>query len=167
MSRTSKYAGRILIYSTPAALTQHIEWAINQKLGQVVTLTWVNQPLSPSNLATEFEYKHDAPVAAAVASALKGWHFIRFEITQVNSITNDVIFYRSTPELGLHQASLTTNGDVVINENQLNTILKNSYTHEKLITNIENALGSAWEAELEPYRIALNAGINNFVSKIG
>jgi hypothetical protein len=167
VSKSLPYAGRILIYSTPAALTQHIEWAINQKLGQVVTLTWVNQPLNPSSLAMEFEYKHQHPVAAQIATALKGWCYIRFEITEVNKNTNDATLYRVSPDLGLHQASLASNGDVVLNENQVNTILKNSMTHDRLINNLENALGNQWEAELEPYRLALASGLKDIVSKSG
>jgi hypothetical protein len=167
VGKSPLYAGRILIYSTPAALTQHIEWAISQKLGQVVDLTWINQPLNPSSLAMEFEYKHQHPVADQIANALKGWHYIRFEISQSNKSTGDIVLYRATPDLGLHQASLASNGDVVINENQVNTILKNSMTHDRLINNLENALGNQWEAELEPYRIALASGMKEIVSKSG
>jgi hypothetical protein len=58
VSKSANYAGRILIYSTPAALMQHIEWAINQALGQVISFSWVNQPLNPGSKAMEFEYKH-------------------------------------------------------------------------------------------------------------
>jgi hypothetical protein len=167
VSKSLPYAGRILIYSTPAALTQHIEWAINQKLGQVVNLSWKNQPLNPATLAMEFEYKHQQPVAAQIATALKGWCCIRFEITEVNKNTNDATLYRVTPDLGLHQAALASNGDVVLNENQVNTILKNSITHDRLISNLENALGTSWEAELEPYRLALALGMKEIVSKSG
>ena len=167
MGNTQNYAGQILIYSAPAALTQHIEWAISQKLGQVVTLTWVNQPLNPATLAMEFEYKHQSPVANQIATALKGWQYLRFEITQINKNTNDAVLYRATPDLGLHQATLSALGDVVLNANQVNTILKNSITHDRLINNLENALGNLWEAELEPYRIALASGMTDLVSKSG
>jgi hypothetical protein len=167
VSKSLPYAGRILIYSTPAALTQHIEWAINQKLGQVVTLTWVNQPLTPSSLAMEFEYKHQHPVAAQITTALKAWHYIRFELRELNKSTQETIFYRVTPELGVHQASATTNGDVVLNENQINTIIKNSLSYEKLQANLENALGISWDIELEPYRIALADPMLDTVSKSG
>ena len=167
MGNTQNYAGRIHIYSAPAALTQHIEWAINQHLNQVVKITWQPQPLLPGCLATDLEYKSKLPVAAKIATALKGWHYIRFEISQSNKSTGDTVLYRATPDLGLHQASLASNGDVVINENQVNTILKNSMTHERLINNLENALGNQWEAELEPYRIALASGMKEIVSKSG
>ena len=167
MSKSSNYAGRILIYSTPGALIQHIEWAINQAVGQVVSITWVNQPLNPGSKAMELEYKHQIPIAAKLSTALKAWHYIRFEVREINKNTQDAIFYRATPDLGLHQVSTASNGDVVLNENQINTILKNSLSYEKLQSNLENALGVNWDTELEPYRIALASGMLDSVSKSG
>jgi hypothetical protein len=167
VSKSANYAGRIQIYSTPSALIQHIEWAINQALGQVHSLSWVNQPLNPGSKAMEFEYKVQMPIAAKLSTALKAWHYIRFEVREINKNTQDSTFYRATPELGLHQVSATTNGDVVLNENQINTILKNSLSYEKLQANLENALGVNWDIELEPYRIALASGMLDSVSKSG
>ena len=167
MSKSANYAGRIQIYSTPGALIQHIEWAINQAVGQVVSFTWVNQPLNPGSKAMELEYKSQLPIAAKLSTALKAWHYIRFEVREINKNTQDTTFYRATPELGLHQVSATTNGDVVLNENQINTILKNSLSYEKLQANLENALGVNWDIELEPYRIALASGMLDSVSKSG
>jgi hypothetical protein len=85
----------------------------------------------------------------------------------LNKNTHDTIFYRATPDLGLHQVSATTNGDVVLNENQINTILKNSLSYEKLQANLENALGINWDLELEPYRLALAGPMLDTVSKSG
>ena len=167
MSKSANYAGRIQIYSTPSALIQHIEWAINQALGQVHSLSWVNQPLNPGSKAMEFEYKVQMPIAAKLSTALKAWHYIRFEVREINKNTQDSTFYRATPELGLHQVSATTNGDVVLNENQINTIIKNSLSYEKLQANLENALGTSWDIELEPYRIALAGPMLDTVSKSG
>ena len=118
-------------------------------------------------MAMEFDYQDQKSVAAKLALALKGWHYIRFEIREINKKTQDVIFYRATPELGLHQVSTASNGDVVLNENQINAILKNSLTYEKLQVNLENALGVAWDNELEPYRLALASGMYQKVSKSG
>ena len=146
---------------------QHIEWAINQALGQVVSFTWVNQPLNPGSKAMEFEYKSQLPIAAKVTIALKAWHYIRFEVREVNKNTQDAIFYRATPELGLHQVSTASNGDVVLNEHQINTILRNSLSYEKLQSNLENALGVNWDIELEPYRLALASGMLDSASKSG
>jgi len=82
VSKSSNYAGRILIYSAPAALQEHITWAIEQGLGQVIKLPWQNQPLNPAAKALQLEYKHHIPIAAKLATALKAWHYIRFEIRE-------------------------------------------------------------------------------------
>ena len=155
MSKSPIYAGRILIYSTPAALTQHIEWALNQNLGYQVEPNWVNQPLSPGAKATELDFNSDQPVAAKIAKALISWRYLRFEITQRCKKSGDTTLYRITPDLGLHQASLASNGDVVLNEHQVNQLIKNAVSHKKLQIELENALGNQWDIELEPYRIAL------------
>jgi hypothetical protein len=63
--------------------------------------------------------------------------------------------------------STASNGDVVLNENQINAILKNSLTYEKLQVNLENALGVAWDNELEPYRLALASSMYQKISKSG
>ena len=167
MSKSSNYAGRILIYSAPAALQEHITWAIEQGLGQVIKLPWQNQPLSPATKALQLEYKHHIPIAAKLATALKAWHYIRFEIRQVSKNTGDATLYRATADLGLHQVNISSIGDVILNENQINTAIKQSLTYEKLQSNLENALGVAWDSELEPYRIALAMGLPGQVSRSG
>ena len=104
MSKSSNYAGRILIYSAPAALQEHITWAIEQGLGQVINLPWQNQPLSPATKALQLEYKHHMPIAAKLATALKAWHYIRFEIREINKNTQDATYYRATPDLEIGRA---------------------------------------------------------------
>jgi hypothetical protein len=167
VSKSLPYAGRIHIYSAPIALTQHIEWAINQHLGQVVKINWVNQPLAAGSKAMEFEWQHLKPIAAQLATSLKAWHYIRFEIRQVSKNTGDATLYRATADLGLHQVNISSIGDVILNENQINTAIKQALTYEKLQSNLENALGVAWDSELEPYRIALAMGLPGQVSRSG
>ena len=167
MSKSPIYAGRILIYSTPAALTQYIEWALNQNLGYQVEPNWVNQPLTPGGKAAEISYACDLSVAAKIAKALIKWRYLRFEITEQSSATGDATLYRVTPDLGLHQASLASNGDVVLNEHQVNHLIKNAVSHKKLQIELENALGNQWEIELEPYRLSLAGGSPEIFSNIG
>lgn len=167
MSKSLPYAGRILIYSTPAALTQHIEWALDQHIGDRVGPTWVNQPLAPGAKATEVEYQSKVAIAAKLARALIQWRYLRFEITEQFKVSGDATLYRVTPDLGLHQAALASNGDVILNEHQVNQIIGNSISHKKLQVDLENALGNEWEIELEPFRIALAGGVPEIFSNIG
>jgi hypothetical protein len=115
----------------------------------------------------EFEWQHLKPIAAQLAASLKAWHYIRFEIRQLSKITGDATLFRATADLGLHQVNISSIGDVMLNENQINTAIKNSLTYEKLQSNLESALGIAWDSELEPYRIALASGMLDSISKIG
>jgi hypothetical protein len=95
------------------------------------------------------------------------WRLVRFEITQINQKTFDATLYRVTPDLGLHQANLATNGDVYLTHDYLNQLLLNSPSHNKLKSNIDSALGNQWEVELEPYRLALASGMAENISNIG
>jgi hypothetical protein len=167
VSKTHIYAGRILIYSAPSALLQHIEWAINQQLSQFITPQWVSQPLLPGSKACELSYLSKLPVAANIAKAVMSWRLVRFEITQINHKTSDATLYRVTPDLGLHQANLATNGDVYLTQDYLNQLLLHSPSHNKLKSNIDSALGNQWEVELEPYRLALASGVAENISNIG
>jgi hypothetical protein len=167
VSKTHIYAGRIHIYSAPAALLQHIEWAINQHLSQFITPQWVSQPLLPGSKACELSYLTKQPVAANIAKAIMSWRLVRFEITQINQKTFDATLYRVTPDLGLHQANLATNGDVYLTQDYLNQLLLHSPSHNKLKSNIDSALGNQWEVELEPYRLALASGMAENISNIG
>ena len=167
VSKTHIYAGRILIYSAPVALLQHIEWAINHQLSQVITPQWVSQPLLPGSKACEITYLSKQPVAANIAKAIMNWRLVRFEITQVNQKASDATLYRVTPDLGLHQANLASNGDVYLTQDYLNQLILNSPSHNKLKSNIDNALGNQWEVELEPYRLALASGMAENISNIG
>ncbi len=167
MSKSPIYAGRILIYSTPAALTQHIEWALNQNLGYQVEPNWVNQPLSPGAKATEVDFNSDQPVAAKIAKALISWRYLRFEITQRCKKSGDATLYRITPDLGLHQASLASNGDVVLNEHQVNQLIQNAPSQKRLQQDLEKALGNQWDIELEPYRIALASCMSETARRSG
>jgi hypothetical protein len=167
VSKSWNYAGRIDIYSAPAALLQHIEWGLNQYLGGANEPNWVNQPLAPGFKACAVEYQSNTPLAAKLVTALIKWRYLRFEITEQFNKTGDATLYRITPDLGLHQASLASNGDVVLNEHQVNQIINNAPSHKKLQVDLEKALGNQWESELEPFRLALASGSSEILSNIG
>lgn len=167
MSKSIIYAGDLRIYSVPSALISHVEWAINQHLGDAHKFNWVRQPISPGTLALEFEWKSKNPTAAKLAIALKGWRFIRFEIREASNLNIEGVLIRCTPDLGLHQCSTGSTGDVMIAENQITNLINNAVGVEKLKSSLENAIGKAWDDELEPFRIALAEGAQDSLSKIG
>lgn len=167
MNKSITYAGDLRIYSVPSALVAHVEWALNQHLGGAQEFNWLPQPLSPGAYALEFEWKSNKAVAAKIAISLKGWHFIRFEMREINIASTEGTLFRCTPDLGLHQATTGSTGDVMIPENQIINLIQKSVGVEKLKKSLENAIGTEWDQELEPFRIALAERFKQSLSQIG
>ncbi|TSA19893.1 MAG: DUF3145 family protein [Actinomycetales bacterium] len=145
-------AGDLRIYSAPKALLRHIQWSLNEIFGYPVELNWEAQHLSPGALATQLQWRELKPVASKIASTLKSWHYLRFEVREFSNISGEGVLYRCTPDLGLHQAVTASTGDVMIHENRLVTILENSRSYETLRKSVSDSLGIAWDLELESYR---------------
>ena len=167
MNKSINYAGDLRIYSVPSALVAHVEWALNQHLGGAQEFNWLPQPISPGAYALEFEWKSNKAFAAKIAISLKGWHFIRFEIHEINIASTEGTLFRCTPDLGLHQATTGSTGDVMIPENQIINLIQKSVGVEKLKKSLENAIGTEWDQELEPFRIALAERFKQSLSQIG
>jgi hypothetical protein len=151
----------------PSALIAHVEWAINQQLGQSHQFDWIPQPLSPGAFALEMSWQESAGVAGKLAIALKSWNLIRFEIHESNSKYLDGTLFRCTPDLGLHQISVSPTGDLMLNENTIKRIIATATGQKKLVSNLENAIGVEWDSELEPFRIALAEIHQQKFSQIG
>lgn len=154
-SSSALLAGDLRIYSAPKALLRHIQWSLNEIFGYPVELNWEAQHLAPGALATHLQWRELKPVASKIASTLKSWHYLRFEVREFATGFNgsgEGVLYRCTPQLGLHQAVTSSTGDVMIHENRLMTALENSRSYETLRTSLSTALGVAWDLELEGYR---------------
>ena len=145
-------SGDLRIYSAPKALIRHIQWSLNSIFESKVSLDWVAQPLAAGTYACELQWRSRNKCASTIASTLKSWHFIRFEVREFPTVGGEGVLYRCTPELGLHQAVTASTGDVMIHENRLLTILSQNKSFETLKEGVESALGTAWDHELECYR---------------
>ena len=75
---------------------------------------------------------------------------MRFEVRDESDSGGD--FFRFTPELGIHRASIDGAGSILINENQIAAALEKSFDEEALRTALQDAMGMKWELELEPLR---------------
>lgn len=149
--RTKKGAmGIATIHSTPAALRPHLEWALQNIFGQQCQVQWKVQPHCAGTYRTTITYRDRIGIASKLVSALKDWHFIRFEITENDSDGGEL--FRYTPELGLHRAAINGAGAIVIDENRIERALAASFDEESLRSHLESALGTAWDHELELYR---------------
>ena len=73
--------GVLYVHSAPRALCPHVEWAVAGVLGVRVSLDWIRQPAAPGTWRAEFSWHGDPGTASKLASALRGWHLLRFEVT--------------------------------------------------------------------------------------
>ena len=142
--------GSVYIHSCPAALKHHVEWSLQSILGNSVSLSWRTQPLMAGTFRCEISWREKTSKASQVATALRSWHYLRFEVRDESDNGGD--FFRFTPELGIHRASIDGTGSILINENQITAALEKSFDEEALRAALQDAMGTKWELELEPLR---------------
>jgi Protein of unknown function (DUF3145) len=147
--------GVVFIHSTPDALCPHITWALESVLGQPVALDWTRQPRGARLLRTEMSWAGEAGTGGKVASALRGWDNLRYEVTEEPSPGNDGSRWSYTPNLGIHHAWTSADGGGVINEDRLRAAISVSNGDPTVLTQeLDRLLGRAWDDELEPFRQA-------------
>ena len=74
--------GVLYVHSAPSALCPHIEWAVGGVFGMPVRVDWIPQPIERACYRTEYSWTGPTGTAARLASALKGWQRVRFEVTE-------------------------------------------------------------------------------------
>ena len=142
-------AGLVVIHSAPTALRQHIEWGLNSLLGAPQNIFWRDQALAPGTVRTTLEFRAPVGTASKIATALKNWHFLRFEVSELGSHGGEI--FRCTPELGIHRATVDQVGTILISEDVIQKALAR-FDELELRENLERSLGKEWEVALEPYR---------------
>ena len=144
--------GMLYVHACPPALCPHVEWAVAGQLGVPVTLSWTAQPAAGGLLRAELGWRGGPGTAARIAGALKPWSMLRFEVTEEPSPGCDGERYSHSPTLGLFHARTSANGDIVVAEDQLRSLLAAASGSEHLAHALDRLLGGAWDADLEPYR---------------
>jgi len=135
--------GLLTIHSCPMALIRHVEWSIESVLGRV-QIEWRTQPLAAGTQRTSIEWRSAKDISAELASALKSWHYLRFEISYGSQL------FSHTPDLGMHRAAIDEIGNILITENQIKFALAKSDDEMREVLDV--ALGTEWEVELERFR---------------
>jgi hypothetical protein len=147
--------GVIYVHSAPSALCPHIEWALGGVLGNAVSLEWIPQPAHVGAYRAEYSWLGEPGTAAAIASALRGWNHLRFEITEEPTPSTEGSRYSYTPDLGIFHAVTGLHGDVMIPEDRLKAaVLRAAMGETALEVEIDRLLGKPWDAELETFRYA-------------
>ncbi|WP_042372211.1 DUF3145 domain-containing protein [Streptacidiphilus neutrinimicus] len=147
--------GVLYVHSAPRALCPHVEWAVAGVLGQRVSLDWIRQPAAPGTWRAELSWQGAPDTASRLASALRGWQLLRFEVTAEPTTGTEGERFSSTPELGIFHAVIGVHGDIMIPEDRLRAALLRARLGEgELEQEIARLLGKPWDDELEPFRYA-------------
>jgi hypothetical protein len=143
------------VHSAPRALCPHVEWAVAGVVGQRVSLDWIRQPAAPGTWRAELSWQGAPDTASRLASALRGWHLLRFEVTSEPTVGTEGERFSSTPDLGIFHAVIGIHGDIMIPEDRLRAALLRARLGEgELESEIVRLLGKPWDDELEPFRYA-------------
>jgi hypothetical protein len=147
--------GILFVHAAPSALCPHVEWAVAGVLGVPVDLTWTRQPARSGTYRAEYSWTGSVGVAAAIASALRGWSRLLFEVTEEPTPTSEGARYSFTPELGVLHAVTGLHGDLMIPEDRLKAaVTKAALGDTSLRAEIDKLLGKDWDEALEPFRYA-------------
>ncbi len=155
MSTRHATRGVIYVHSAPSALCPHIEWALGGVLGNAVSLEWIPQPAHAGAYRAEYSWLGEPGTAATIASAMRGWNHLRFEITEEPTTSTEGARYSYTPDLGIFHAVTGLHGDLMIPEDRLKAaVLKAATGETTLEVELDRLLGKPWDDELETFRYA-------------
>ena len=142
--------GNLTIHSAPSALRSHIDWAIADVLGASVRCDWTPQMLKAGTYKCGISWRDRSGVASEIASALRSWHYISFEVQEDTNDGGEL--FRFTPELGIHRAVTDLSGAVIMSENQVEAVLAHNFDEDSIRKGLAQIIGSDWEKELERFR---------------
>lgn len=161
--RTAEAAARgvVFIHSCPRALMQHVEWAVQRSVEHTHPYEWSVQPIQNAMSRCEVQWFGPEGAAAAIASALRGFPNLRFEVTEQTSggLGERFCF---TPALGMFRAATGPTGDLVVGEERLRALLAGG----DVVSGLQALLGQPWDDELEPFRMASDSGVR-WLTRVG
>lgn len=160
--------GMIFIHSSPSALCPHVQWAIGAVLDRRLDFDWAKQPAFPGVFRAELVWEATPGTGAALASALRGWSHLRYEITEEPSLGVDGSRWSYTPTLGIFHAMTDVCGNVVVSENRIRHALENGVGDSaRLYYEMALATGKAWDDELETFRHASEGASVRWLNQVG
>jgi hypothetical protein len=144
--------GVVFVHACPAAIAPHVEWALAGVLGQPARLQWTAQPVAPAQLRGDVTWIGPVGTAARLAASLRAWSMLVFEVTEEGTSLSDGERLAYVPGRGFHRSMVSVSGDVVVGEERLRGLLARANGADDFRHGIAELLGTAWDAELEPYR---------------
>ncbi len=162
--------GVLFVHSAPRALCPHVEWAARGVLDVPVGLDWTTQPAAPGLLRAELSWQAPQGTGARLTSALRGWAHLRYEVSEEPSAGVDGGRWSHTPELGIFHAVTDVHGNVVVPEDRVRAALEQADGEDgaaRLRTDLDLALGRAWDDELEVFRYAGDGAPVRWLHRVG
>ena len=147
--------GVLYVHSASSALCPHVEWAVGGVLGVQVNLSWTGQPAAAGAYRSELSWQGPVGTGAKIASTLRGWKQVRYEVTEEPTAATEGARYSYTPELGIFHAVTGVHGDIMIPEDRLRAaVVKAALGESTLELEVDKLLGKPWDDELESFRHA-------------
>ncbi len=147
--------GVVYVHSATSALCPHVEWALAGVLGMRVSLDWTPQPAEPGTWRAELSWTGDPGTSSELASALRGWLHLRYEVTEEPTVGFEGARYSYTPDLGVFHAITGVHGDLMVPEDRLRAAMVRATAQETPIEDeLDKLLGKPWDDELETFRWA-------------
>src|SRR5580765_2859762 len=125
--------GVLFVHSTPAALCPHVEWAAGSVLDTRTTLEWTPQPAEAGAVRAELSWQAAQGTGARLASALRGWSHLRYDVTEEPSPGADGSRCSHTPSLGIHHTPIGVHGDALVGEARLRSAVAASGGDPRLL----------------------------------
>ncbi len=147
--------GVLYVHAAPSALCPHVEWAVAGAVGSQVDLAWTPQPARAGSYRAEHSWSGPVGTGSRIASALRGWEHLLYEVTEDPTAASEGARYSFTPDLGIFHAVTGLHGDIMIPEDRLKgAVVKATLTGRPLDDEIDKLLGKQWDQVLEPFRHA-------------
>lgn len=159
--------GVLFVHSSPRAVCPHLEWAVGRAIDRAVNFDWVDQPVLRSTQRTEFHWQGKPGDGALIASALRGWEHVRFEVSEDPSPESDGARWMHTPDLGVFVSQTDSLGNLVVSEDRMKSALQRSADVNELRAELCALLGKQWDDELEPFRHASDAVSVTWLHQVG
>ena len=164
---SSSARGTLFVHACSKAMTAPLEWVLAELLEGESRLDWLPQPIAPTFVRATFEWRGASGTAAALASRLARLPHVRFEVTEHTASGFDQRF-SFTPGLGIFRADIDCHGNLVVNESRLSqALIAHQRSSTDLALAIDGMIGTAWDAELEPFRIAADGDRVRWLNEVG
>jgi hypothetical protein len=145
----------------------HVEWAIARVVTAPVNLQWSVQPVEPSARRAECGWSGRPGTGAELVHELRQWPMVRFEVTEEPSPGCDGERFMHVPGRGLFRATMGAAGDIQLGEDRMRTLIASARSPEALAHALDLALGTPWDADLEPYRYAAEGAPVTLLTRAG